>query len=605
MLEELGRSAAGTAYKVRHPLLDSVLAVTVLSEELTADGGRLAHIQRAVRAAVQLRHDHIVPVLDFGRDDGRYYLVEAFASGKRLDVREHGPLPPADALNVARQLADALAHAHERGVIHGAITPACVLVEPGSPPRALLSGFVLGAEPRAASAPEVASDARSDVLALGLLLYEMLEGRPFFETRLRDDSTPLLPAFSRIVPSGVSALVARAVRHAPAQRQQSMAQLRHEIDRCLGRIVEKNGGNDGRVVAVVAQAAPRSGVPRRAPASPAPEATPLERKVVRVAFPVDDDDPAEPAVAQSAVARRILGSNGVRVGPRHVPVRGGVLAAAVFLLVGGWLVLRPAGIAPAVSGSTTALAHGEVPTGEPAVAAPAPSAVVATNEPLPDASPAEPPPLPEESSVFGPPPPVRIAPRIASSRPSGATVDVLEGAFVDFDVRATNGNGGDGMAYAWFLDSRPVSRRPGWRFSAPYGAAGTAHTVEVQVADAAGVKGPRVAWTVEVVPRMSEANVLDWLGRLTAALERKDVATLRLYGLVTDDAEGEALRKRVSRQKAARVSVGNESIETDGRYARVSFDLAEFDQRGQLLATRGESYELEKQATGFVGVRSR
>src|SRR5262245_46779229 len=220
VLEALGRHAAGAIYKVRHPLLDSVLVVTVLSGEFTADAERLAHVQRAARAALRLRHDHIVPVLDFGQDEGRYYLVEAFVGGTRLAP---GPLPAVDALHVARQLADALAHAHEAGVVHGAIGSACVLVEPGTPPRAFLTGFGLVPAPLAGPDPEAGTviEARTDVFALGLLLYEMLEGKPFFSgsteetaARLRDAATPLLPTFSRIVPSGVSALVARAIRHA-------------------------------------------------------------------------------------------------------------------------------------------------------------------------------------------------------------------------------------------------------------------------------------------------------------------------------------------------------------------------------------------------------
>jgi hypothetical protein len=605
VLEELERRVAGTAYKVRHPLLDSVLAVTVLSEEFTADAGRLAHLQRAVRAALRLRHDHIVPVLDFGRDDGRYYLVEVLPGGKRLDAGGSLPLPPADALRVARQLTEALAHAHDHGVVHGAITAASVFVEPGTPLRAVLSGFVLEATAHAACVPEAATtiDVRGDVSALGLLLYEMLEGRPFLSgtaARPDDASAPPLPTFSRILPSGVSALVARAIR----RTQQSMTQLRDEIDGCLRRIGERNSGDGGRRATVVAQIVPRA--PVRAAARSVTDASSAQRAVVRIPFPADDDGAVESTAAQSAVARRLLGSHGVRVGSPRLSVKGSALAAAVVLLAGGWLALRTARVAPAASVSTAALVYDEVPTREPAVAAPVRSEMGAVSSDLPaDADVGETPLPPSgESLVLGPPPPARRPPRIVTSHPGPGAVDVLEGAIVDFDVRATNGVD-EGMTYAWFLDERQVGRRPRWRFSAPYGTAGAAHTVEVQVADATGAMGPRVAWSVEVLPRMSNANVLDWVGRLTAALERKDVATLRLYGLVTDDAAGEALAKRVSRQKTARVSVANESIELDGRYARVTLDLAEFDERGTLLATWGESYDLEKHPTGFVALRTR
>src|SRR5205814_6343127 len=148
-----------------------------------------------------------------------------------------------DALRLARQVADGLASAHDGGVIHGARCPARVLVTRDQ--RALVSGFDLGGEvPIGYAAPEqvagAGADARSDVFALGLLLFELLEGRPFFGDRddaKRDGKEPLLPRFSRIAPSGVPALVARALRRVPAARP-TMAQMRDEIDACLRRLGE-------------------------------------------------------------------------------------------------------------------------------------------------------------------------------------------------------------------------------------------------------------------------------------------------------------------------------------------------------------------------------
>src|SRR5207244_6359997 len=101
------------------------------------------------------------------------------------------------------------------------------------------------------SAPErlagTTDDARSDVFALGLLLFEMLEGKRFFtgsDEEIRDillhGDGRLLPQFSRIVPSGVSAVLGRALRRSPAHRQQSMAQVRSEIDACLRRLGERS-----------------------------------------------------------------------------------------------------------------------------------------------------------------------------------------------------------------------------------------------------------------------------------------------------------------------------------------------------------------------------
>src|SRR5881397_1479105 len=257
VLEELGDGAAGTAYRVRHALLDTLLSVTVLPAALTDDPRQLALVQDAVRQAFGLRHDHIVPVLDFGEEGERYYLVEGFVDAEPLDrvLRDGKPLAPADALHVARQLADALAYAHERGVVHGALTPGTVRIHREAPPRAMLSGFVTAAPAPVVpySAPERLAgtrvDPRSDVFALGLLVFEMLEGKRFLtgsdeEVRslLLHGGGPFLPQFSSIVPSGVSGLVGRALRRAPAHRQQSMAQARSEIEACLRRLGERSAG---------------------------------------------------------------------------------------------------------------------------------------------------------------------------------------------------------------------------------------------------------------------------------------------------------------------------------------------------------------------------
>jgi len=258
VIEEIGTGAAGTAYKVRHAFLDSLLCLTVLPEQVTDDPAQLARLREAVRRASALRHEHIVPVLDFGQEGDRYYIVEALAEDESLDriPRKRLGLGPAEVLHVARQLAAALDYAHERGVVHGAIAPACVRLQPGAPPRAMLSGF--------ATAPVTVSCAYpiperlagkevgplGDVFALGLLLFEMLEGKPFFtggEDEIGDvllrGSGPLVPQFSGIMPTGVSRLVARAIRRSPGERLQGMAQVREEVDACLRRLGENSIGS--------------------------------------------------------------------------------------------------------------------------------------------------------------------------------------------------------------------------------------------------------------------------------------------------------------------------------------------------------------------------
>ncbi len=125
------------------------------------------------------------------------------------------------------------------------------------------------------------------------------------------------------------------------------------------------------------------------------------------------------------------------------------------------------------------------------------------------------------------------------------------------------------------------------------------------MSDDAGLKARRLSWTVDVAPRMREIDVRGWLERLASAWERSDLATLQLYRIVTSEEEGDAIRKRLPRAKDHQVSIGVETIRTRAQYATVAFALTEFDARGRLVSSQRESYELEKQASGFVGLRAR
>src|SRR5207249_1695241 len=629
VLEKLGDGATGTTYKVRHTLVDTVLSVTVLPATPTDDPGQLARVEDAVRQAFRLRHEHIVPVLDFGEEAEGYYLVEAFVDAEPLDrmLRERGPLAPAAALPAARQLADALAYAHERGVVHGTLAPGTVRVQLEAPPRAMLSGFVTAAPAALVpySAPERlaggAVDPRSDVFALGLLVFEMLEGKRFLtgsdeEVRslLLHGDGPFLPQFSSIVPSGVSGLVGRALRRAPAHRQQSMAQARSEIEACLRRLGERSAGAKAPVsgdrpvrrhLVMVVDEALEEPAPPPAETADAPETRPRRRVAVKV----------EPATPEPRIPARAM--RAPSPSRRRIPIAAMMLIGAVGL-AGSWAVLRI--LAPAPGRVSHAASTPADPS--PADAASAPPATRAALEPAStgpaddEEPPAAPAAVPDRiasaqaaagagDAIEKPRPARPAAPRIVSRWPRQRdAISVTEGAAVEFGVRAADQDPDGGLAYAWFMDGRSVGRRPTWRFVAPPAATATTHTVAVRVSSTAGWTAPRVWWTVGVTPRMREVDVRDWLDRLASAWERKDVATLRLYRIVTSDEEAETIRKRLPRGKNHHVAIGIEKLRTQAQYATVAFSLAEFDARGKLVSSARESYALEKQASGFVALRA-
>jgi serine/threonine protein kinase len=649
VIEELGASTAGTVFTVRHMLLDSICTLTLLPEGLSGDAERLARIQDALRRGCQLRHDHIAPLLDLGQESGRYHLIEAAVDGDPLDqlIRATGPLTAAEALPLARQLADALAHAHERGLLHDALTPSRVVVQRGTPLRAVLRGFgtsaLADAPALAYAAPErlagEPASPQSDVFALGLLLFEMLEGRPFLagdaaaiRSRLIGSDEPLLPKFSRIAPAGVAGLVARALRRAPRARQQGMVELRNEIDGCLRRLGQARlEAKDKRpiearaprkVVMVVDDALLDDGgtetMASAGMAEEAPEPTPRGGESAEAA-PARGHRRATatgaPARAETAVAARVFAAGRSTPGARAgVPVAGKVLIGAVVLAL-AWPMLRSIGVVPARTVPPVEPARPPVvevqptplvPVLGPPLAAPAavePPQVAAPRVEVAEPSPATAPIATATVAATAAPAARNVAPRIVSQRPqSRGPIAVMETRSVDFAVSATDKNPDDRIVYTWFLDGKRVARGASWRLATTPGSAGTTRTVEVQAADRAGAKA-RVTWKVQVTARMTDVNVREWLGRVATAWERNDVAMLRLYGIETPAPKKAGLLGWLSGRR--RVSISNEAIRTDGRYASVAFDVSEVDRRGTVLSTRREAFELEKQPNGFVGLRAR
>src|SRR5438552_5759905 len=612
LMDEIAPGGAGAAHEVRDTRGDSLVRVRLGSDRCVVG----PDVERRVEHASRLQHDHIVPVLGLARRGSGQYVVEEPVEGERLDVllEERRALSPVEALSIVRQLADALVYAHEHGVVHGCVSPAAVVIQDAARPRAMLAGFGSTGIVLPYVAPERLKgdelEPRADVFALGLVLFEMLEGRPFFasadEQELRalllEQTGPLLPQFSSILPPGLSALVARMIRRKAATRS-SMVRVRSEIEACLPRRT----------------AAPVTRVPKAAaPAPPTPAvrtpAEPKKRVVVRMPSPEAEDAAPERPAPATVVAPRVLVRTGVA--PRRTPIAGVALIAAVLVALGWPLVRAVVRAAPHRATMPEAAAVAAVPAAaEQSVPPPvlvAEAAAPAPGEPEVPAETALASAAPQDgspaavggSAATGIRPPPNTAPQIVGYQPRRRDgLSVMEGGPVDFSVRATDQDLNETVSYAWFLDGRRVSQRPSWRFVAPLAGLATSHTVEARASDGGGLQAPRLTWHVEVTPRMTDVNVRDWLGRLAGAWERRDVSTLRLYGVVTSDAEANALRKRLAHADGGRVMIGNETIRLQGRFARVAVNRTELDRHGRVLASQRESYELEKQPNGFIGLR--
>ena len=240
IISVLGRGGMSIVYRARDRKGGDDVALKVLGAKHVT-GDNLMRFEREARAIGRLDHPGCVKVLDHGKDPRRFIAMELIAGPTLVRVLERGPLPRERALDIARQVLSALAHAHGKGVLHRDVKPENVML-PGE--RAVLIDFGLASIRDDAAvtatgmcvgspsylAPERmlgrAYDARADVYAVGVMLYEMLAGvRPF-----RGDSpeeimhcalhrpAPPLRAIARDIASPVAAVVARALAKDPAKR---------------------------------------------------------------------------------------------------------------------------------------------------------------------------------------------------------------------------------------------------------------------------------------------------------------------------------------------------------------------------------------------------
>ena len=257
----LGEGGLGTVYAAHDPLLSRVIAVKTLNVEVKENEREAFNAQflNEARAAAGLSHPHIVTVFDAGISDDRAYIAMELLKGRDLrQLRQEGwRATPAQAALIVRRVADALAFAHSKGVIHRDVKPANIFMVGRTQPRVLDFGIARivhrqdgrDALARAGSpyymAPEQVrgepADRRADVFSLGVVLYELLaDERPFRGDSLKDITEAVLshepaPAWKidRTVPKALAAIAARAMSKDPEQRFRSARSLARELRQWL------------------------------------------------------------------------------------------------------------------------------------------------------------------------------------------------------------------------------------------------------------------------------------------------------------------------------------------------------------------------------------
>ncbi len=484
----LKRGGMGSVYRGTHILLNKPVAVKLIRPELVTSHDIVERFFREARAAAKLSHPNIVIVHDLGQEkDGTLYIAMEIVEGQSLKdlIVTEGPWAPARALRFCRGVASALSVAHRNGVVHRDLKPQNIMVfsdsegnespklldfgiaktlEPDSP-ALTQTGMVLGTPHYMSSeqAKGMPADQRSDIYALGVILYEMLVGKvPFDDKSIPSilvkhlTEAPRPPSSLRAgIPHEVETLVLRCLEKDPEKRFQTAddlgkalaARMETESHRILDPTVATVPPTEQITVASSPGLTGAGGAAARAPVPfppPLPASEPtrqMESGTVRAREVQVRTPPPQPAKPQSS------SRSGLFVGIAVIGVLLLAMAVGAFLLVrllrGGSpetetpVVTASAGAveiptsppeetAPALPEETEATEPTEPPGSTPAVTLPA-SGPVKSSEPAPQqrevapvavrpvkeeprAAQTQPPPAPRTSSVPAQPAPVAEAP---------------------------------------------------------------------------------------------------------------------------------------------------------------------------------------------------
>lgn len=292
----------GAVYLAEHPEIGRRVAIKVLRPELIKDPQLLLRFLNEARAANAIRHPNIIEILDSGTtNDGTPYLVMELLEGEVLSgrIRRLGRLPVADVMEFSYQVASALAAAHGKGIIHRDLKPdnLFIVADPSDASRERMkvldfgiaklqiyptgggmqtrTGTLMGTP--VYMSPEQCLgtktiDARSDIYALGIIIYEMLSGAPPFLSEgfgelvnMHLNMRPLpLRQLDPTIPQGLSDAVAKALEKSPEARQRSAAELQLDLRAAAGRAIVIRGTSSPDIGATLmaGAAAPAGGAAR-------------------------------------------------------------------------------------------------------------------------------------------------------------------------------------------------------------------------------------------------------------------------------------------------------------------------------------------------------
>ena len=266
---ELARGGMGIVYLARQPALDRRVVLKTLRRELADDERLVERFRREAEAAAAVHHENVVAVYDGFSWRGRSYIAQEYVDGEDLETAlgRTGPMTPRIAAWIALELARGLEAIHARGVVHRDLKPSNVLLAKTGEAKIADFGVAWGGRGKqltqtghAVGTPRYMSpeqlygervDPRSDIFALGVVLYEMLTGRaPFVEEDPDEEGEALVRRIESgryasvrraapRVPRALARLAQRCLRARPKKRPASASELRAELERFLEAPIEE------------------------------------------------------------------------------------------------------------------------------------------------------------------------------------------------------------------------------------------------------------------------------------------------------------------------------------------------------------------------------
>lgn len=255
LIEKIAEGGMARVFRGRDLLLKRTVAVKVLKDQMTGDAAFIRRFEREAQSAAALSHPHIVNIYDVGEEDGTYFMVMEYVDGINLKeyIRGKGPLPVSEAVQITRQIAEAIQQAHAAGVVHRDIKPQNILFSRDGKVKVTDFGIAIAGDGVTVTvgdeiigsvqyiSPEQArggiAGKQSDLYSLGIVLYEMVTGKvPFagespVAVAMKHIQEQIVPPRRLVqsIPESLEQIILKAVEKDAAERYNSAAELLEDL----------------------------------------------------------------------------------------------------------------------------------------------------------------------------------------------------------------------------------------------------------------------------------------------------------------------------------------------------------------------------------------